>query len=261
MTGTTSDGERRIYHREYRLRTRETGDERRALPVALCGLLQESANLHAHDLGASLELLAEKGFTWFLARFQLEVDVYPKWREAMRVETWPAEMESLYAVRDYRFFDDSGTELGRATSQWLFIDLERRRPMRRPPAFVADLHPTHPVRALPTNPRRLPELSNASHLATTRVRRSDLDHNGHLNSIVQLELLMEALPQEVQESKRLRELVVEHKSEGQFGEALANHVEEISPGVWLHDLRAAEDDRLIARARTTWIDPSEEESS
>ena len=48
--------------------------------------------------------------------------------------------------------------------------------------------------------KELPELSTPRHLATTRVRRSDLDHNGHLNSIVQLELLMEALPQEAPET-------------------------------------------------------------
>lgn len=245
------------YRRTYRLRTAELNADGQVSTVALSALLLESANLHAHRLGVSLELLVERGYTWFLSRFHLRMERFPSWRDAVTVETWPAEVESLFAVRDYRLFDKAGELLGLATSHWILIDIGRHRPVRRLPPFLLPLHPEEPVRALPTDPKRLPPLTGWQQETTTRVRRADLDQNGHLNAVVQMELLLEATPEDLMTTSRLRELVVEFKSEGKGGEALVTRAGKISNAdreLWLHDLLSQGDDRLIARAQMVWVD-------
>ena len=43
----------------------------------------------------------------------------------------------FFALRDYRMFREDGEELVRATSEWMYIDMKRRRPLRLPENVIA----------------------------------------------------------------------------------------------------------------------------
>ena len=54
----------------------------------------------------------------------------------MTLETWPSGIDRLFAIRDFRMV--AGEEvLLRATSEWMVIDVNRRRPVRLP-AWVTE---------------------------------------------------------------------------------------------------------------------------
>ena len=242
-----------IHRRPYRLRTAELEGDGRASTVGLCGLIQESANLHAHELGASLEHLATQNLTWFLSRLQLRFEGRPSWRETVTVETWPSAIESLFAVRDFRWFGENGNVLGLGTSHWILIDTNRRRPIRRLPPFLLEVHPKKSFRALPEEPGRWSDSwsSPASWVeeAHLRVRRSDLDLNRHLNSVTQIEMLLEATPED-HFGKGMSELVVEFKSEGHLGERLlARSGPTEDTEIWSFELAEESTGRLVARAK------------
>jgi acyl-ACP thioesterase len=238
----------------FQVRSYELAPRGQASLASVCHLLQESASLHARELGAAPEQLLAEGLTWFLARMRVRVDRYPVWRDAVTVETWPVEVDPPFAVRDFRVLAEDGEEIGAAASWWLLMDVERRKPLRRIPQKVLDIHPRESDRALGDAQVRLPRLDGADHEEAVRVRGSDLDVNGHVNHVFYVDQVEHAVPGEIVRDRGVSELEIEFRSECHAGDELVTRSrrEGDSGDVYLHSLVRERDGREVARARTTW---------
>ena len=235
----------------YPVRSYEIDSHGRLTPAALCNYLQESAGLHARQLGVSVEQLQAEGMTWFLWRLHVRIERLPAWTETVAVDTWPAEMGRPYAVRDFRIRAGE-EEIGVATSAWLLMDLAARRPIRRVPDRIRDLHPVPPRRALSDAFRRLPACGGVSFEHQLSVCRADIDLNGHLNHVAAISAMLEAAPAEIVEGRQLVALEVELKGEGHHGDELTSRCELDAGEALRHSLSRNHDGKELARARSWW---------
>lgn len=96
----------------------------------LCDLFNDVAEVQTEMYGVDVATLNAQGMTWMLHRLHIELSKMPLQNEEVYIETWPSGIDRLFALRDYRMFRENGEELVRATSEWMYIDLHRRRPMR-----------------------------------------------------------------------------------------------------------------------------------
>ncbi len=72
-----------------------------------------------------------QGLTWMLHKLHILINRMPEQGENVTLETWPSGIDRLFAIRDFRMV--AGEEvLLRATSEWMVIDVNRRRPVRLP---------------------------------------------------------------------------------------------------------------------------------
>ena len=69
----------------------------------------------------------------------MEEYVAPKYNDEIKVETWSRKIEKLYAYRDFQIKDKEGNVIVIGTSRWIFVNTERRRPVRLTPD-IADLY-------------------------------------------------------------------------------------------------------------------------
>jgi acyl-ACP thioesterase len=220
----------------------------------LCNYLQESAGNHAGSFGVATDQLLEAGRAWVLARLQVEVERFPAWREDVTVETWPSALDRLYAQRDFLVSDADDVTIGRATSQWFVMNVERRRPTR-PPASLLDFdYPDRP-HALAPDRTPLGSLEVTDHERAFSVRRSDLDLNQHVNNVRYVEWALEAAPDELTATHRPHRLDVQFRAESLYGDticsACGSDPEEEAPAL-LHRVSREGDDRVLALARTGW---------
>ncbi len=234
----------------YPIRSYEIDAQARLTIPALCNYLQESAGLHARELGASVDQLRQQGMTWFLWRLHLRISELPAWGETVAIDTWPAELGKPFAIRDFRIHHGE-REIGVATSAWLLMDLVKERPIRRFPEWLRDLHPDPPHRALEDRFRRLPEDGTNDFARDVLPRRGDLDLNGHLNHVAAIAGLLEAVPGEIAGPSRLEVLEVEFRGEGRHGDPLEAHCGRNDHRL-SHTLIRKTDGKEIARARSRW---------
>ncbi len=96
----------------------------------MANFFQEMAYHHANQLGFGYDDLKEKQTFWVLSRMKIRIDQYPVWDDKVSVETWHRGMERLFGLRDFRVMDQSGKILGKATTAWLILDSQTRRPVR-----------------------------------------------------------------------------------------------------------------------------------
>ncbi len=234
----------------YSVRSYEIDARGRLTVVALCNYLQESAGLHARQLGVSVEQLRREGMTWFLWRLHLRIGELPAWGETVTVDTWPAELGKPFAIRDFRLLNGD-REIGVATSAWLLMDIVKKRPIRHFPARIRDLHLDPPRRALPDSFHRLPACEGPGSACEVVLRRGDLDLNGHLNHVAAIAAMLEAVPAELVDGQRPAALEVEFRGEGLYGdllEARCQHRETEAQ----HVLVRKADGKELARARSRW---------
>lgn len=238
----------RIWDETFRVRSYEAGANRCASILSISNYLQEAAGNHAFVLGVAIDQLMMQNLSWVLSRLRVHMDVYPKWRDEVRITTWPCGVERLFAYRDFEIHGADGRRLGEATSAWLLLNVQKRRPAR----MIESVHDF----AVLDRPRsfedglgeRLAPLPHAEIERAFRVRLSDLDVNHHVNNVNYIEWAVETVPTEAGE---LIDLQVEFLAESLSGDEIISRCARAGQ-TYQHELLRASDRKILARARTEW---------
>ena len=122
------------YSEEIDIRGHYTDLEGHLIMKSLCDLFNDVANVQTYALKIDVPTLNEQGLTWMLHKLHILINRMPEQGENVTLETWPSGIDRLFAIRDFRMV--AGEEvLLRATSEWMVIDVNRRRPVRLPASF------------------------------------------------------------------------------------------------------------------------------
>ena len=120
------------YSEEIKIRGHYTDLQGRLIVKSLCDLFNDVANGQTLLLGFDVPTLNTQGLTWMLHKLHIIVNRMPEQEEIVTLETWPSGIDRLFALRDFSMFSGKGDLLIRATSEWMVIDINRRRPVRLP---------------------------------------------------------------------------------------------------------------------------------
>ena len=181
------------YDLTFQVRYGEIGENGVATLAALGNWLQEAAGLSADSLGFGESELLHSNVTWILTRLVLRIARLPRAGETLRVHTWPSTAEKL-AHRGYEVFDGEGRLIVSGGSAWTTMDLASRS-ICAVPEEIASRFPEDPRPCDPFVGRVIPRIKgDSASSCLLRVRRDDLDINGHVNNTRYLSWLMETLP-------------------------------------------------------------------
>jgi acyl-ACP thioesterase len=220
-------------------------------PAALAGYLGEAAGRSADALGLGLAALNRQGATWVLARERVVLDQPIRWGDTLTIETWPAGLDRLAALRDFVLKRD-GVEIGRALTTWFALDLTTRRPLRpeklMPERFHAPQEHVLPVAAPP-----LPELTIPETERRFQVRFGDIDANQHVTNASYVTWALEAVEEGCWRDERLVSLDVQFLAECHRGSYVRSRAAARGDGTRLHAIVREEDGKELARLSTTWV--------
>ncbi|HET8538765.1 MAG TPA: acyl-ACP thioesterase domain-containing protein [Anaeromyxobacter sp.] len=219
---------------------------------ALSGYLSEVAGLHAAELGVGLDALMARGLTWVLVRQRIENPVPVRLGDTIAIETWPSGIDRLHALREFvvRRGDE---EVARATTRWLVLDVETRRPVRPgevlDPRFPRDPSPP----AVPRPPGKLPEVRAWEFQKRFHVRYSDIDANLHVTNTSYVAWAIEAAPRELWRTSRLATVEVQFVGEAHHGAAILSRLAATGAFAYAHAIVREEDGKELARLATAWV--------
>lgn len=243
-----------LWRENFTVRAYEAGPDARVTIQSVCNYLQEAAANHAHELGVSVAQLIEQQITWVLSRFHVRMYKYPFWRQQITVETWPSDKNQFYALRDFRLLNQKGEEIGIATSSWMLIDFNKRRPVIMPD-FIEGLKNTDQGRSLPDPFDKLPRMENIDSQKTFTVRLSDLDMNQHVNNVNYIEWGLEAVPAEIWQTHRLTDVEISYRAESVLGDRVISKCASTAQNEKLlvvHSLVKEKDDKELSQMVTSW---------
>ena len=160
----------------------------------LLQLLQEAACLHADSAGIGVADLLKEDATWVLRRYRVNIGNLPG-KGSLILRTWFEPQRNLFSVRAFEALTPSGERIADAWSAWIVVDLKRGRPVRLDRA----LPNSYFVMTEPTGEPVTEEIASITGFdceRSFRVRRRELDLNGHANHTVYFDWAVESLPDE-----------------------------------------------------------------
>ena len=184
-------------------------------------LLLRCASLHAGEHGFGYPQMIKLHHAWVLSRLVIEIDQMPMTGEHFAIETWVDKLYRQFTDRHFSILRPDGTAYGHATSIWALIDTSTRMPadLESLPngGFTEALIPERPAPIAPMGRIRMkqPQL-----ILTHVAAYSDLDINGHVNSIRYIELLLDCLPFDQIKSRMVRRIEMAYCQEAYCGESL-----------------------------------------
>ena len=231
------------------VRTYECGPDGVATMASVCNWLQEAASLNAEALAFSKSDFEAAGenISWVLTRLKVRMAHFPKWGETVSILTFPRGGRKIVAYRDFILSGADGRELGRATSEWMLIDLASRKVVAIPEGVFAAANTVRepvlgdePFAKLRWDCREAPSDS-----LVFIARRGDIDLNGHVNNVHYVEWLMEGRPGT---AAPCHELDIVFKSETLAGEDVLVDSVEVEPDVFVHRVYSrGGHDHVVAR--------------
>ena len=238
----------------FQVRSYEADSDQQATIQTICNYFQEMAWRHAKLHRFDLLSDEQNSRTWVLLRLHVHMDTYPCWGDTIHVATWSSGMNRLYAYRDYELYDADGQRIGCATSQWIIIDINRRRPQRLP-ANLISLQPANQPRTINDSfSDPIPEADRpADQSLIFNVRLSDIDVNRHVNNVNYIEWAIEAIPSSWRAGRQLAELEVAFMAESSYGDRITSDFTSApSPDTALHRVYREADGKTLMTATTRW---------
>lgn len=235
--------------KEYLIRSYECDKKGELRLITLTNIFQDVADSHASQIGVGIEHCMAHGLAWVGSNYHLRIKRLPQWHEKIIITSWPSEEKKLGAIRDFVVKDEKGNEIIIASSQWILINFEKKRPVslreNLPQYTVINEH------SLETEFHKIPDLENLTSQTDFKVRFDDIDINNHVNNAVYLLWATESVGNEYRSSHTPAEIEIAFKKEGLLGENI-RVMTQLIDNISTHIIKTIDDERELSRIRINW---------
>lgn len=241
------------YDTSYQVRSYEVDHKEEVSISTICNYFQETAGLHAKELEFDISDLQKRGLTWILYKLQVKVYKFPKRWETIRVKTWPSTGDGLRAYRDYELYSENDELLAVGLSQWMVLDIQKKRPVKMPEELMSSRFKTD-QHVLELHKNSLENLSGDESQLIATVGSNDLDMNRHVNNVRYIDWITGYHFQEPENQQKCDELTIQYSAETTASDKiyLTNKPISDNDGEMNHSLFKNDNMRVIANAKTHW---------
>jgi acyl-ACP thioesterase len=201
-----------IHSYDFRLPFLDTDANRELTVTGALDLMQDAADSHTISV-VDPDYLASSHRIWVLNSWLVYFDKPCHGRDILKMSTWSAGLNRIFASRFFTIADSAGDTCVRARTFWFLVDDRTMRPVRPTEEDIGYYIPS-PALDLEDPGRKI---SVPDHLEQAEppfpVRRYMQDAYGHVNNAWYVRLAMEYLP----EGFKVRRLRAEYKTAAHLG--------------------------------------------
>lgn len=192
-----------------------------------------AADYHSADRSYGVAELNKMHRTWVLSRFAIEINEVPLAYDKLSIETWVEAAKKFFTSRNFAVSSRDGSKIyGYGRSVWAMIDTETRQP--------SDLFSVHdgliekyvetekpcPI----ASPSRVVVGQDAAFARSFKARYSDVDINGHVNSVKYIEHVLDLFDIDFYQQHHLQRMEIAYVAEAHEGDNLKLYRQELADG-------------------------------
>lgn len=226
----------------------------RIKPSAIMEYFQDSATLHASEIGVGFEEVKKQNLCWVLNRLSATIDRCPTIGEDLTITTFPHAPGSVDAIRDYYITDADGNSLIRGTSRWCVLDIANKAIRRCSTLFRFDATQYNPEFALPTGNPQLPDIKTVAgenNYNSGKVYITDLDRNGHMNNARYADIVVNSCDYDFYATHSIKSFDFNFLSEMKIDDQYNVYVKTVESTSY-YEARGVQNDKVIFRAKVLW---------
>jgi len=199
------------FQKEFQIRSYECDKNGYLRMVTLMNILQDAADLSATSLGFGFDFCLKTGLAWVGTNYHIQISRLPIVHEKIKIQTWPSGENKFMAFRDFVVFDENGVEIMKATSQWVLVDVARKRPVSLDQYLPEYMYIDE--RVLGQDFAKLLPPEKEDYSKEFEARFDDIDLNRHVNNAIYPLWACEALPADFHEKYLPTEIEISFKKE------------------------------------------------
>ncbi|MDR3262674.1 MAG: acyl-[acyl-carrier-protein] thioesterase [Tannerella sp.] len=200
-------------------------DFRGRLPLpALGNYLLHAATTHAAGRGFGFDDMVQRKAAWVLSKLAVEIPDNTRLSEPVRIYTWVQRVERIFTFRCFEITTLQDETIGYARSVWAAIDRETRRPVSLTGIGLSEfvVERDCPVEFSPLAPAE-----KDTEGVPYKIKYSDLDINGHFNSIKYMESILDLFDIAVYRTRSIDRFEIAYQAEGWYGMNLLLHRKQV----------------------------------
>jgi medium-chain acyl-[acyl-carrier-protein] hydrolase len=181
----------------------------------LVNLFVQSAMSANASIGFGFDDIRKQNLFWLFSRLTVEIYKPHLWREPGEVHTWLKNQEKFIYLRDFLIYDQDRQVVAKATSNWVPVDLEAKRPKNIDGLddswFVKDKE------ALNYPPEKIFQVKDGETFDLV-ARYFDMDLNLHVSSYRYTDWIMDTFPMDFHSKNYPKKISINFLSESNAGE-------------------------------------------
>lgn len=210
--------------------------------------LLNCAGFHASERGFGMATLNEEDYTWVLSRLAIELEDMPNRYESFCVHTWVEKVYRLFTDRNFAILNKNGVKIGYARSVWAMINMNTRKPvdllqLHGPGIAQYGCEEECPIE----KPSRI-KVTAEKPVSVIHAVYSDIDINGHVNSIRYIEHVLDLFPLDWYREHRIRRYEIAYVAESYCGDELRLYRDRVSDLEYHVEIRNATEE-VVCRSK------------
>jgi medium-chain acyl-[acyl-carrier-protein] hydrolase len=232
-----------VYQEQKRVACYESDSTEKMLPTT------EASTNQGNELGLGGDYLKANNLAWFLVKYAIRFNDYPRYQDEVTVTTRATGMEKFCATRRFTIEDAAGATKVVADTQWLLINRESEKMAR------IDEHPEmdayqcfekgEPIFKKIVKINRV-DINRVDLEKRFSVRFLDIDFNQHVNHVKYLAWAIEVLPLEVVKTRVLAEAKMVYKAQCFYGDQVRALGEQLAENHYRIDI-VNQDDTVLCQ--------------
>lgn len=185
--------------------------------------LLNAADFHSNDRNFGMKYLMPRNRTWVLSRLAIDVIELPQAYDRFQIKTWVESAMRFFTNRNFKVMDESGNKVyALGKSIWALIDTESRQPadifaIRN--GEIKQWETTSETCEM-DKPTRIAIKEETKTLRQIETRYSDVDMNGHINSIKYIEHALDIWTVDFYKTHRIKRIEAAYVAESKPGDIL-----------------------------------------
>lgn len=195
-----------VYTIENTVRFSEIDHTKKMTLPGIINYFQDCSIFQSEEIGYGLDYLKEQKKAWVLSSWQIAVNRYPMLGEKIKVSTFATGFKGIFGDRNFCMHDESGAMTACANSLWVYMDIEKGRPVKPSAEEMAAYGVSEPL-DMEILSRKIILPENTEEYPAFPVRKYHIDTNEHVNNCQYVQMAQEVL----EEGEGVSRLRVEYK--------------------------------------------------
>ncbi len=238
-----------IFITDFKVSSAETDMNGRLKIGSLINFLIQAATNSADNLGFGFENLVKQNLFWVFSRLTVEINRPIKWHEKLSVETWPKDITGILFIRDFIVRDINKDIVIKATTGWLAIDIETKRPARVVDSMETDVFiKLKNKHGIIESPEKIKSVDKGE-VFEIESKYYDLDLNKHVTSSRYIDWMMDTLSLDFHKNFYPKKLSVNYIKETKALENISIRKDTISENSFLFEGTNQNNNKIAFRGR------------
>lgn len=220
-----------MYRSNIRVRYSEVNAKKEVNMSQIVNYFQDCSIFQSEDIGVGIEYLENITCAWWLTSWQIQVERYPVFGEEISIGTWAYEFKGMYGYRNFDLQDREGKRIARANSMWIYMDLEKQRPVKITEE-IAKPYGLYPKLEMEYAPRKIVIPKETKEEQAFSVLKSHIDSNNHVNNQKYIEIAEEFLPT----NQKIKQMRVDYKKAAKLHDQIIPKISKNGEGIYIIQL-------------------------